>query len=131
MEREKPCQGLPCYGRARSTAGEDTTDHWHSTARDPQPQRSCHADGDLETANTNGNIPPSGVSQGNVAAHTPVTKHSPSLGLKGGTQEHPSSWCCLSPRLSHPWAVPLWEVLRGLCNKLVPGNLESTKALGL
>lgn len=28
-------------------------------------------------------------------------------------------------------AVPLWEVLRSLCNKLVPENLDGMKALGL
>lgn len=30
-----------------------------------------------------------------------------------------------------PQTVPLWEVLRDLCNKLVPENLDGTKALGL
>lgn len=52
----------------------------HSMARDPQPQRSCHADGELETGDSSGIILSSGVSQDNVAVHTPVTKHSPSLG---------------------------------------------------
>lgn len=34
------------------------------------------------------------VFQGNVAAPAPATKHSPSVGLEGGTQEHPSSQMC-------------------------------------
>lgn len=86
--------------------GAQLEDYWHSMARDPQPQSSSHAEGELETADTDGIIPSSGVSQGSVAAHSPVTKHSPSLRLKAGTQEHPSSQCSLSPRLAHLRAVP-------------------------
>lgn len=85
--REKPYQG--CLVMAGP--GAQLQDHWHSMARDPQPQRSCRANGEPETGDANGIIPSSGVSQANVAAPAPVTKHSPSLGLKGGTRQHPSS----------------------------------------